>query len=467
MNLPDGPQTPSLLQTVQLIAQPTQFLDACRERYGDIFTTRVLGLNSPPVVFFGEPHAIQDIFAIPSSKFDFRKATHVFEPLMGGQSIVLQEGHSHNRLRQLMMPPFHGDRMRGYGQLICEITEKAIANWKTGTTVTIQDVMPEITLQIILRVVFGLEPGPRYQQLEKRLSSLLDDITTPLYSSLFFFPPLQRDVGAWSPWGHFLRRRAAIDALIYDEIKERREQADTSRTDILSMLISARDEKGQPMSDVELRDQLVSLLLLGYETTAAVLTWAFYWIHASASVCETLRRELDESGNDIKPEAIAQLPYLTAICAETLRVNPIALICTPRRTLEPVQVAGYHFDTGTILVPCIYLAHRRPEVFQDATQFKADRFLNQKFSPFEYLPFGGGARGCIGMAFSMFEMKLVLATILSRYQLALVDPRPVRPVRRGITLVPSGGVPVVVRSDRAVQPFQPPQVRDYKLTKKN
>ena len=448
MTLPIGPQTPSLLQTVQLIAQPTQFLDSCRERYGDPFSTRVLGLKSPPVVFFGDPEAIQEIFALPASKLDFRKATHVFEPLMGEQSIILQEGRSHQRLRQLMMPPFHGDRMRSYGQLICEITQQAIAGWTTDSIVSIHKVMPQITLQIILQVVFGIEPGLRYQQLEKLLSSLLEDITTPLYSSLFFFPPLQKDFGAWSPWGHFLRRRQQIDALIYAEIAERRQQADASRTDILSLLMSAHDENGEPMSDVELRDQLVSLLLLGYETTAAVLTWAFYWIHSSASVYDTLQRELDTAGDDIKPEALTQLPYLTAVCAETLRVNPIALICTPRRVLEPLQVAGYHFDTGTILVPCIYLAHRRPDVFPDAMQFKPERFLNQKFSPYEYLPFGGGARGCIGMAFSMFEMKLVLATILSHYQLTLVDPRPVRPVRRGITIVPSGGVPVAIASLR-------------------
>jgi cytochrome P450 len=194
MKLPDGPQTPSLLQTVQLIAQPTQFLDHCREHYGDTFTTRVLGLNSPPVVFFGNPDAIQEIFALPSSKLDFRKATHVFEPLMGEQSIILQEGRSHNRLRQLMMPPFHGERMRSYGQLICQITQQAIEDWTIGSTVSMQEVMPQITLQIILRVVFGLDPGPRYQDLEQRLSSLLDDVTTPWYSSLFFFPPLQRDL---------------------------------------------------------------------------------------------------------------------------------------------------------------------------------------------------------------------------------------------------------------------------------
>jgi len=455
MRLPDGPRTPSLLQTIQLIAQPTEFLDACQERYGNPFTLRVLGLNSPPVVFFSDPQAIQEIFAIPSSKLDFRKATHVFEPLMGEQSIILQEGRSHQRQRQLMMPSFHGDRMRSYCSLICEITEQAIAPWTTGSSYSMHKVMPEITLQIILRVVFGINPGSRYQQLEKLLSSLLEDVTTPLYSSLFFFPPLQRDLGAWSPWGQFLRRRQEIDALIYAEISDRRSTYDESRTDILSLLMSAHDENGEQMSDVELRDQLVSLLLLGYETTAAVLAWAFYWIHSSPSVLKTLQEELNSVGNPFNSDALAQLPYLSAVCSETLRINPIALICTPRRTLEPLQLAGYHFDAGVILIPCIYLAHQRSETFPNPKEFKPERFLNEKFSPYEYFPFGGGYRGCIGAAFSMFEMKLVLGTILSRCQLALTTQHPVRPVRRGITIVPSGGVPVVLTGKHPAKTVQP------------
>jgi cytochrome P450 len=324
MKLPDGPRTPSLLQTIQLIAQPTEFLDSCAQRYGDPFTLRVLGLNSPPVVFFSHPQAIQEIFAIPSSKLDFRKATHVFEPLMGSKSLILQEGQKHQRQRQLMIPPFHGDRMRSYGRLICEITQQATAHWTTGSSFLIHHVMPEITLQIILRVVFGINPGPRYHQLEKLLSSLLEDVTTPLYSSLFFFPPLQKDIGAWSPWGHFLRRRQQIDSLIYAEIAERRLENNESRTDILSMLIGARDENGQQMNDVELRDQLVSLLLLGYETTAAALTWAFHWIHSSPSVLEKLQSELATVTDNVEPDVKAQLPYLTAVCQEALRVNPIA-----------------------------------------------------------------------------------------------------------------------------------------------
>lgn len=451
MKLPDGPRTPSLLQTTQLIAQPTTFLETCTRRYGDPFTLRVLGLNSPPVVFFSNPQAIQELFAVPSKQFDFGKATHVFQPLMGKHSVILQEGRSHQRQRQLLMPPFHGDRMRAYGQVICDTTTQVIRQWKPGSTLSIDRYMPEITLEIILRVVFGLEPGARFQQLKELLSSLLEDVTTPLYSSLFFFPPLQQDLGAWSPWGHFLRRRQQIDNLIYAEISQRRAQLDSPGTDILTLLMCARDDDGQQMTDIELRDQLVSLLLLGYETTAAALAWAFYLIHSSPEVLQKLRAELDTLPYASEPEVVTQLPYLTAVCQETLRIYPIGLICVPRMVKEPMQVGGYEFDVGTILVPCIYLAHRRSDVYPEPELFEPERFVEQRFSAYEFLPFGGGSRGCIGTAFSMYEMKLILATVLSNFQLALAAQRPVRPVRRGITIVPSSnGVQMVVIKDRKV-----------------
>jgi cytochrome P450 len=438
MRLPDGPRTPPLLQTLQLIARPTKFLDDCSQRYGNTFTLRVLGLNSPPVVFLAHPQAIQDVQALPSRQLDFGKATHVFRPLMGDRSVILQEGRSHQRQRHLLMPPFHGDRMKAYGQMICQIAQEVTKHLRPGEPFSIHPLMSDITLQIILQVVFGITPGKSYEQLRELLSALLEDITTPLFSSLFFFPVLQQDLGVWSPWGNFLQRRQQIDNIIYAEITRRRLDRQSSRTDILTMLISARDDCGQPMTDVELRDQLVSLLLLGYETTSAALAWAFYLIHSHASVVTRLRQELKTLGNEPNPEALSQLPYLTAVCQETLRIYPIALICTPRMVKEPLQLGDYEFDYGTVLVPCIYLAHQRPEIYPNPHKFEPERFLERKFSPFEYLPFGGGSRGCIGAAFSMFEMKLVLGTILSCFELALASQRPVYPVRRGITIVPSG-----------------------------
>lgn len=440
-------KTPALLQTLQLISQPTKFLESCMKRYGDSFTVRVLGLNSPPVAFFSSPQAIKEIFALPGENFDFKKATHVFTPLMGEKSIILQEGRSHQRQKQLMIPPFHGDRMKTYGELICQITTEVIEQWTPGQVISLQHEMSEITLQIILQVVFGISPGSRYDKIKELLSSLLDDVTKPWYSSLFFFPPLQKDLGAWSPWGQFLRRRQEIDELIYSEISQRRQERNYARTDILSLLISARDQDGQQMTDVELRDQLVSLLLLGYETTAAALSWAFYLTYSSPRVLAKLLSELAHSS--VNPEKIATLPYLTTVCQETLRIYPIGLICTPGMVKEAVQIDGEDFDAETIIVPCIYLAHHRPETYTQPDQFLPERFLHHKFSPYEYLPFGGGIRGCIGVAFSMYEMKLVLATILSNFELALADSRPAYPVRRGITIVPSAsGMKMVVTAQK-------------------
>jgi len=439
-------KTPALWQTLQLISQPTKFLENCIERYGEPFTVRVLGLNSPPVVFFSDPQAIKEIFTLPGEKFDFKKATHVFKPLMGDKSIILQEGCSHQRQKQLMMPPFHGDRMKTYGEIICQITTEVIQNWTPGKVISLQQEMSNITLQIILQVVFGISPGSRYNKIKELLSSLLDDVTKPWYSSLFFFPPLQKDLGAWSPWGQFLRRRQEIDELIYSEIYQRRQEQ--FRTDILSLLMSAQDEDGQQMTDVELRDQLVSLLLLGYETTAAALSWAFYLTHSAPQVLANLSSELAQTSLE-NPEKITVLPYLTAVCQETLRIYPIGLICTPRMVKEIVQINGESFGIGTIIVPCIYLAHRRRETYSQPDKFLPERFLNHRFSPYEYLPFGGGIRGCIGVAFSMYEMKLVLATILSNFELTLADSRLAHPVRRGITIVPSAsGMKMIVTAQR-------------------
>ncbi len=438
--------TNSLIQTLQLIANPINFFDNHAKKYGDTFSLRVLGINSPPVVFFSSPQAIDDCFAIPAKKLDFKKATHVFKPLFGSDSIVFQEGKSHNRQRQLLMPPFHGDRLKSYGDTICNITNNVTRNWQVNNTVSMQQVMPDITLQIILQVVFGITPGERYEKLIKLLTALLDDITKPLFSSLFFFPPLQQDLGKWSPWGNYLKRREEIDKLIYAEISERRTNNDNLGEDILSMLMSASDEDGGKMTDKELRDQLVSLLLLGYETTSGVLAWLFYMIHSHPEVKDKLMNELQtlDSNLDKSPEAIAQLPYLNAVCSETMRLHPIALICTPRMAVDKVEVVGVKFDPGTVLVPCIYLAHRQEATYQQPDKFIPERFLDKKFSAFEYLPFGGGYRGCIGAAFAVYEMKLILATIIQKFELELVDKKPVKPVRRGITIVPSGGVSMKV-----------------------
>ncbi|MGB3404054.1 MAG: cytochrome P450 [Microcoleaceae cyanobacterium] len=424
-----------LLQTAQMIRQPIQFLEDCARSYGDSFTLRVLGVNSPPVVFLSHPAAIEAVFNTEAQAFELGKITHVFRPLTGVQSLIMQEGKRHQRLRQLLMPPLHGKRLPTYGSLIQEITRQATENWSVGTLLSIREAVAEIVLDVILRVVLGLHPNARYTQLKSLIKPYLEQVNAPLYSIQFFWPLLQQDLGSWSPWGQFLHQRQQIDQLIYDEIAERRLQP--GGEDVLSLLITAKDEQGNGLSDEELHDQLITLLLLGYDTTASALSWAFYWIYRDPKVCQTLLQEIQNLGKNPDPIALTQLPYLTAVCQETLRIHPIALISQPRVVKKDVEINAYQYQAGTILVPCIHLAHHRSQVYPQPKQFQPERFLNNKFSPYEYFPFGGGSRSCIGMALSWFEMKLVLATILSEFQLELIENKPVKPKRRGITIVPS------------------------------
>lgn len=432
MKLPPGPPLPPLLQTLRMIQNPTGFLEDCAQRYGETFTLRVLGKQSPPVVFFSHPDAIQTIFTTPD-RFELGKVTHVFRPLTGSESLIMQDGVRHQKQRQLLMPALHGEGLHRCGTLIQTLAQSL--DWTEGKVVSVQTEMLHLSLEIILRVVFGIQPGSRYQQLKALLQQLLERINSPLYSVQFFLPPLQQDWGAWSPWGQFVRLRQQIDQLLYAEIADRRQEA-IDRSDILSLLVAARDTAGQPLSDVELRDQLMTLLLLGHETTASGLAWAFYWLTQNPQVLAQLRQELD-SLTDWDALNLSQQPYLTAVCKEALRVYPIALIAQPRKVKASIEVAGYEFTPGTVLVPCIYLAHRRLDAYPQPEVFRPERFLSQR-SPYEYLPFGGGNRSCIGMALALFEMKLILATIVQRYELRLASPLPKlqQPTRRGITFVP-------------------------------
>jgi unspecific monooxygenase len=444
MKLPDGPKTPPFVQTLQWMTHPLEFLDDCAHRYGDVFTVR--RNNDRPDVYLSNPQAIQEILTTNPEQFDSGLRNGLLQILLGQHSISLSllERDRHQRQRRLLMPPFHGERMRAYGQLICNITEQVMSQWIIDKPFSVRSSMQEIAMRTILSTVFGLHEGQRFEQLRQLLSSLLNSIGSPLSSSLIFFRSLQRDLGGWSPWGRFLRQKQLIDQLLYAEIWQRRKQPDPLRTDILSLLMSARDEAGQLMTDVELRDQLMTLLLAGHETTASALAWALYWVEQLPEVRNKLIKELDTLAPNSDPNAIARLPYLTAVCQETLRIYPIAVIGSPRIVKSPLKLMGYQFEPGTALIPCIYLTHHRQELYPEPKQFKPERFLERQFSAYEYLPFGGGNRHCIGSAFAQFEMKLVLAKILSRYQLVLADSRPVKPVRRGFTLAPPSAMQMVM-----------------------
>lgn len=440
--LPDGPQTLPLLQLYQWIVRPLEFLDTCAERYGDCFSIKLA--NYPTFVFFSSPQAIEKIFTANPKQFEVGKANRILRPTLGDNSLLLLDGDRHQRQRQLLMPAFHGERMRTYGQLIDQITEQVTTQWAQGQPFTVRPFMQEISLQVILQAVFGLHQGERFQQLKQLLASLLDLTSSRLGFALAIFSALEYDLGPWSPGGYFLRKRQQIDQLIYAEIRQRREQPDPSASDILSLMMAARDEAGQPMIDEELRDELMTLLVAGHETTATALSWALYWIHRLPEVKEKLLEELDTLGKDSDPSTIARLPYLNAVYSETLRIYPVVIIAVPRIVKSPLHLMGYDFEPDTILAPCIYLTHHREDLYPQPKQFKPERFLEGQFSPYEYFPFGGGNRRCIGATFALFEMKLALVSILSRVQLTLADNRPVQPIRRGVTMTPVGGVQMVM-----------------------
>ncbi len=444
---PNGLQTLSLSQKLQWILNPLEFLEACSHQYGDIFTLPI-NPGSPPTVVISNPVGIQEIFTANFKQLDSGKEAGIKLPLLGEHSLISLGGDRHQRQRKLLMPPFHGERMRTYGELIQEITEQVTSQWKMDETFSIRSSMQAISFEVIIKAVFGLEEGSRYEQLKEVLIEWLNPKRPLLQTLMLMFPISQKDLGSWSPWGRFLLLRQQMDELIYAEIRERRSNFDPSRTDILSLMMAARDENGDPMTDVELRDELMTLLVAGHETTATSLAWGFYWIHSYPQVQEKLLQELDGLDDTLDPSNILKLPYLNAVCKETLRIYPVAMFAFPRVVKSPLQIENYQFEPGTILSSCIYLTHHREDLYPKPKQFKPERFLERQFSPYEYLPFGGGNRRCLGYAFAEFEMKLVLANVLSRWQLVLADSKPVKPIRKGILIAPKDGVKMITRGKR-------------------
>jgi cytochrome P450 len=435
----NGPPQTSIWQRrlwgLRFLFQPLETIEARRQAYGDDY--RVSQPDAKPaLVYFSSPQALEAIFTAKPEQLGAGRGNQILKELIGEHGIVLLEGAAHQRQKQLLMPPFHGDRMRSYAQVIQSITTEVIRSWQVGTTFAVRPIMQSISLQVILRAVFGLEEGQRYEQLRQTMSRMLDGFGSPLGAMFLFYPFLQQEWG-WSPWGKFLQRRQQVDDLLYAEIRDRRHQPNSDRTDILALLMATRDTEGQPMSDVELRDELITLLFAGHETTASALAWALYWIVSLPDVRTKLLAEIEAVGIDADPMVIARLPYLQAICQETLRLYPIALSAFPRIVKQPIEIVGYGLEPGTVIMPSIYLAHHRESVYPEPKQFRPERFLGRQYSPYEYLPFGGGDRRCIGAAFALFEMKLVLFQMVSHFQMSLVNSKPIRPIRRGITVAPS------------------------------
>lgn len=441
--LPPGPPLPTPASTLLWLRAPLRYMAACARRYGEAFTIRIAGF--PPIVMVYAPDAVKHVFADDGETFAAGRFNRSLAALLGDKSVLMLDGPEHLRHRRLLLPPFHGERMQRYGQTMLDETDRAIDAWREGEALRLHEHTQDITLRVIVRTVFGAEGAA----LEERVARSKRILELGSWAPLLL-PMMQRDLGAWSPWGKFRRAVEHGDELLYADIRERR-RTGARGEDVLSLLLDAKDEQGRGMSELELRDELTTLLVAGHETTATALTWAVRWTLATPGLIDRVRAEIEgarakDGTARLTAARAAELPLVDAIAREALRLNPV--IPLVGRVLErPATVAGFDLPKDTPVACSIFLAQRRPEAFPQPERFLPERFLGKKLLPNEFYPFGGGVRRCIGMAFALYEMRVVLARLFERVDLSLASSGPIREVRRSITLMPTGGLRV--RVDRA------------------
>lgn len=440
---PPGPGLLSALEMLRWLRQPMKLFDDYHARYGDVFGLRLRGVPGT-IVIVSDPDAIRDVFAEGHDTMHAGEANVFLKPFLGEHSLLLLDDQAHVRQRKLLMPPFHGERMQQYGREMIAQTEAAIDRWPVGRTFAIQPDFRAITLQIILRTVFGMTDGPRLQRMSAMLAETLDAAENPF----LLLPPLQIEISPRFGWGRFMRHAREVDRLMYEEIARRRSEGTRGRNDVLSMLLEARDEEGRPMTDAELRDELVTLTVAGHETTATALAWTFRFLLESREAMETLVGEIGAADAVGRPDRIAKLEWLDATIKESLRLQPV-IPMVGRVVKKPFVLKGWEIPPGNAIAPNVYLVHRNASVYPNPQVFDPRRFVDRKPSPSEWFPFGGGNRRCIGMAFALYEMKMVVATVVSRVVLRLAPGAPISATRRAITLTPADGLPVVVVDKRA------------------
>ncbi|HEX3343563.1 MAG TPA: cytochrome P450 [Polyangiaceae bacterium] len=439
MPLPAGPTTPAAVQVVRWIRSPFQVMAECHARFGDAFTMRLPGMGG--VVVVADPLAVKEVFGMGPDEGHAGKANFLLAPVLGRHSLLLLDGAEHLRQRKMILPAFHGERMHAYGRTMLDVASASIDAWPLGEAFPVHRPMQEITLQIILRTVFGVEEGPRFVELADALKRMLDATANPI----LLFPFMQRDLGRLSPWGRFKVQARRASDILRSEIRRGREKGSSGRLDVLAMMLDARDEKGRPLSEDEVHDELVTLLVAGHETTATALAWTLRWVLPDRALVGRLNEELATADGD--PARIGKLPLLDATVKESLRLQPV-IPMVGRVLQQATTVGGLDLPAGALVAPSIYLVHRRPSLYPEPERFRPERFLDFKPAAWEWLPFGGGLRRCVGAAFAMYEMKMVLAATLPRVEMRLALDR-VRGVRRTVTVTPEQGLPVVVTTKRS------------------
>jgi cytochrome P450 family 135 len=429
--LPPGPPLPGLLQTAALLNRPHAFLERCRRRYGDVFTVHIAPYGE--MVFLGDPAAIREVFTGDAHVFHVGGVrSRILSPLLGEHSLLLLDEDKHMRERKLMLPAFHGVALRGYPELIREIAEAEVRGWPVGEPLALRPRMQAITLEVILRVVFGVRDAGALERLRSLLGKLLDEGTMLLFLATAF----ERDPNWFPPFRRFAAVRAQVDELIFEEIRRRR--ADPAGEDVLSLLVQSGGEGDDELSDQALRDELMTLLIAGHETTATALAWAFERLTRHPSAMERLRASLDAGEGD----------YLDAVIKETLRVRPVVME-VGRDITEPVELAGNLLPEGTRVMSSIALVQRSEASWPDAKAFRPERFLDGQPVPYSWIPFGGGPRRCIGASFATQEMAAVIPVVLRHFDLLADRLEPERSQTRNVTQVPARGARVILSRRRA------------------
>jgi cytochrome P450 len=429
---PPGSRLPGAAQALRYGLDPLGFLIRSQRRYGDVF--RVSFPFYKRLVYVADPALVKQLFTGSPQQLHAGEANAtVLEPALGPSSVLTLDEAPHMRQRKLLLPPFHGERIERYGELIREVTLGEMESWPVGEPFALRPHTQRIALAVIMRAVFGVHDEQRLSRFEtliERFAGRLSLVTA--------LPPLRRSFGRWSPWARFLRARAALDEFVYEEIALRRAEVargEEASDDVLSLLLAARHDDGSPMGDEELRDELVTILAAGHETTATGLAWAMERLLRSPRVLATLRDSIAAGEDD----------YLDATIKETLRARPV-IVDVARKLTAPLAIGGYELPAGTFVMAAIAALHYREDLFPEPQEFRPERFLEGRADNYAWIPFGGGVRRCIGASFAEYEMRVVLRAILERAALSAPSPAPEKVKVRNITLAPGRGTQV--RLDR-------------------
>jgi cytochrome P450 len=431
--LPPGPKVPTTWQTVASWTRPTVGLLRARERYGKRFTIRFLG--QAPFVILSDPEDIKEVFQAPADVLHPGEGASILEPIVGPNSVILLDEAPHLEQRKLMLPAFHGEAMQSLAGLMSELTERELADWPREQPIELHSRLQRLTLEIVLRAVFGLEQGAQLDRLRELLTQVLEFAENPIS----LLPFAQRMLAGRGPMGRLERLGEEADKMIFELIEERRNEGEGA-PDVLALLLAARHEDGSPMTPAELRDELVTALVAGHETTASQLAWGFDLLAREPRVVERIVEELSSGEDDA---------YLTATIQEIMRRRPVLINAEPRLVKQPVRIGGVDYPPGAVLIASAFLVHHDRAIYPDPFTFRPERFLEAEGGrapgTYTWLPFGGGRRRCLGASFAMLEMKIVLRAVLEHNLLIPVGERPDRARRRSITISPSRGCELILR----------------------